>query len=81
MQRLTENVGFDPWEMCGQDAYCKRGCHEPGGCTSGCVVPKLYRALRKYENIGLCPEQIEQIVKRQIEDADGGGRYILSDAT
>ena len=62
MERLTiSGVALDPWEMCGQDNYCKRECHALGGCTNGCVVPKLYWALRHYEETGLSPEQIEQL--------------------
>lgn len=47
MSRITilEWRNLDPWEMCGQDSYCKRGCHENGGCINGCIVPKLYVAL------------------------------------
>lgn len=52
MDRLTEKHwrNLDPWECCGQDHYCQRGCHEPGGCTKGCIVPKLYRRLATYED-------------------------------
>ena len=60
MERLTDKAwrNFDPWECCGQDNYCKRGCHEPGGCTNGCIVPKLYARLAKYEDTGKTPEEI-----------------------
>ena len=52
MERLTEKCwrNLDPWECCGQDKYCQRGCHEEGGCTNGCIVPKLYSRLAKYED-------------------------------
>jgi hypothetical protein len=52
--RLTEKSwrNLDPWECCGQDDYCKRGCHDEGGCTKGCVVPRNYDRLAKYEDIG-----------------------------
>lgn len=39
------------WEMCGQDSYCKRGCHDDGGCTNGCIVPMLYSKLARYEDL------------------------------
>lgn len=51
--RLTEKCwrNLDPWECCGQDKYCKRGCHDEGGCTNGCKVPKMYCELAKYEDL------------------------------
>jgi hypothetical protein len=53
MERLTDKSwrNLDPWECCGQDKYCKRGCHEKGGCTHGCIVPKLYEKLATYEDL------------------------------
>lgn len=59
MDRLTEKAwaNLDPWECCGQDNYCRRGCHEQGGCTNGCIVPKIYCRLAKYEDTGLTPEE------------------------
>lgn len=53
MERLTDKNwrNLDPWECCGQDKYCKRGCHEQGGCTNGCIVPKLYTRLAEYEDM------------------------------
>lgn len=59
MERLTNKAwrNFDPWECCGQDKYCQRGCHNPGGCTKGCIVPQLYARLGAYEDTGLTPEQ------------------------
>lgn len=52
-ERLTKKSwrNLDPWECCGQDSYCKRGCHENGGCTNGCIVPKLYSRLAEYEDL------------------------------
>lgn len=63
MERLTEKHwrNLDPWECCGQDNYCQRGCHDQGGCANGCVVPKIYCRLALYEeavekgHIVLCP--------------------------
>lgn len=52
MERLTEKCwrNLDPWECCGQDNFCKRGCHDKGGCANSCIVPKLYCKLAKYED-------------------------------
>ena len=60
MERLTEICwrNLDPWECCGQDYYCKRGCHDKGGCINGCVVPKVYCRLAAYEDTGLTPDEI-----------------------
>lgn len=59
IDRLTDHgVCIDPWEACGQDKYCKRGCHDPGGCCNGCNVPKLYWRLYEYEETGLTPEEV-----------------------
>lgn len=55
MERLTVNdlnkVCYDPWELCGMDKYCKKGCHEEGGCTKGCHILKMYRKLAEYEDL------------------------------
>ena len=53
MKRLTDEHwrNFDPWECCGQDKYCNRGCHDEGGCVNGCIVPKLYTRLAAYEDM------------------------------
>lgn len=61
MERLTNKAwrNFDPWECCGQDKYCQRGCHDPGGCTKGCIVPQLYARLGAYEDTGLTPVEID----------------------
>lgn len=61
MERLTIKNwrNLDPWETCGQDNYCKRGCHEQGGCAKGCIVPRIYARLAAYEDTGLEPEEIK----------------------
>lgn len=66
MERLTRKNwrNLDPWEKCGQDNYCKRGCHEQGGCTKGCIVPRIYDRLAAYE------ELMERWKLRSIEEAD-----------
>ena len=63
MNRLTEKHwrNLDPWECCGQDNYCQRGCHVEGGCTGGCIVPENYTALAKYEDTGLTPEEVADL--------------------
>lgn len=63
MERLTDKAwrNFDPWECCGQDKYCQRGCHDPGGCTKGCIVPRLYARLGAYEDTELTPEEINDL--------------------
>lgn len=55
MERLTDPCwkNLDPWECCGQDKFCNRDCHEAGGCTNGCIVPKLYVRVAMYEDAGL----------------------------
>lgn len=60
MERLTNKAwrNFDPWECCGQDKYCQRGCHDPGGCTKGCIVPQLYARTGAYEDTRLEPEEV-----------------------
>lgn len=52
MERLTDKAwrNLDPWECCGQDHYCQRDCHGEGGCNNGCIVPKIYCKLAKYED-------------------------------
>jgi hypothetical protein len=68
MERLTNNAwrNFDPWECCGQDKYCQRGCHDPGGCTKGCIVPQLYARLGAYEDTRLTPELVQEIAELAI---------------
>lgn len=65
MERLTNKAwrNFDPWECCGQDKYCQRGCHDPGGCTKGCIVPQLYARSGAYEDTDLTPEEVSALVK------------------
>ena len=60
MERLTDKAwrNFDPWECCGQDKYCQRGCHDPGGCTKGCIVPQLYARSGAYEDTELTPQEV-----------------------
>lgn len=60
MERMTDACwrNFDPWECCGQDYFCKRGCRDEGGCTNGCIVPKLYCRLAAYEDTGLEPGEV-----------------------
>ena len=65
MERLTNRAwrNFDPWECCGQDKYCQRGCHDPGGCTKGCIVPRLYARLGAYEDTERTPEEVTALGK------------------
>lgn len=65
MGRLTSEAwrNFDPWECCGQDKYCQRGCHDPGGCTKGCIVPRLYARLGAYEDTARTPEEVIALCK------------------
>lgn len=67
MERLTDKCwrNFDPWECCGQDNFCTRGCHDLGGCTGGCIVPKLYARLGKYEDTGITPERAQELAKAE----------------
>lgn len=60
MERLTDKAwrNLDPWECCGQENYCIRGCHEYGGCANGYMAPKTYKRLAEYEDTGLEPEDI-----------------------
>lgn len=63
MNRLTETAwrNLDPWECCGQDHFCTRGCHDDGGCIKGCIVPKLYARLAAYEDTGLTPGDVKDL--------------------
>ena len=55
MERLTKDdlnkVCYDPWEICGMDKHCTKGCHEEGGCTGGCHILKMVRKLADYEDL------------------------------
>ena len=64
MERLTNKnwQNLDPWECCGQDNYCQRDCHGSGGCTNGCIVPKIYRRLAEFED--LAEAQNTEYIKR-----------------
>lgn len=73
MERLTDPCweNLDPWECCGQDKFCNRDCHEAGGCTNGCIVPKLYVRLAGYEDTCLEPWQADaakSILEMAFED-------------
>lgn len=73
MERLTDPCwkNLDPWECCGQDKFCNRDCHEAGGCTNGCIVPKLYVRLAGHEDTCLEPWQADaakSIVEMAFED-------------
>jgi len=54
MERLTKDdlnkVCYDPWEICGMDKHCTKGCHEEGGCTGGCHILKIHLKLAEYED-------------------------------
>jgi hypothetical protein len=65
VERLTDKHwrNMDPWECCGQDNHCARGCHDSGGCTAGCIVPKIYGRLGAYEDTGLTPEDVFELVR------------------
>lgn len=81
MERLTIKNwrNLDPWETCGQDNYCKRGCHEQGGCTNGCIVPHIYARLSVYEDTGLKPEQVMELksfTQGGIHKVDNGWKHV-----
>ena len=77
MERLTDPCwkNLDPWECCGQDYYCKRGCHDKGGCTNGCIVPKLYARLAAYEDIAELCGGADRL--RELAEADKDGRVVV----
>ena len=68
MERLTYKSwrNLDPWECCGQDKFCTRGCHDLGGCIHGCIVPKLYNRLAAYEDTGLEPEEVAELTSPEV---------------
>ena len=82
MERLTDTFygNLDPWECCGQDYYCQRGCHDEGGCRNGCIVPKLYYRLAAYEDTGLTPEEVEALkaFKVYFDDMYGKGLEVAN---
>ena len=55
MNRLTDKdlleSNYDPWELCGMDGVCTKGCHDEGGCTKGCHILKMYKKLADYEDL------------------------------
>lgn len=73
MRRLTEETwrNLDPWECCGQDRFCGRSCHDLGGCTNGCIVPKLYARLAVYED-AMPLERVQELVR-----AEKDGRLVV----
>lgn len=79
MERLTVNdlnkVCYDPWELCGMDNYCKRGCREEGGCTKGCHILKMYRKLAEYEDL----DEHGQVIKLPYKISIGDKIYIPND--
>lgn len=74
MDRLTEKHwrNLDPWECCGQDNYCKRGCHDEGGCNNGCIVPKVYCRLAAYEDLNMDLRMLAEI-----STAEAEGRLLI----
>lgn len=69
MERLTEKhwKNLDPWETCGQDHFCGRGCHDLGGCSNGCIVPKLYARLAAYED-AMPLERAQELAQAEKDD-------------
>ena len=69
MSRLTNSdlisASYSPWELCGIDKDCLRSCEE-------CNVVEMYKKLAAYEDIGLKPEELQEMVNRQ-------KRHLLSD--
>ena len=66
MDRLTDPTitkrGNDPWDLCGLDKDCRRGC-------KGCKLPaKIYR-LAMYEDLGFEPEEISALLGQQAKTA------------
>lgn len=61
MNRKTEKYwrNDDPWELCGLGKDCKRGCVNNG---EWCNVALMIRKLAKYEDTGLQPEEIENLI-------------------
>lgn len=82
MERITSEHwrNFDPWETCGQDNYCRRNCHDLGGCANGCKVPKIYGQLARYEDIGLSPDEVKALkyFKEYFDELYGKGLEIAN---
>lgn len=62
MSRLTNSdlmsASYSPWELCGLDKDCLRSCEE-------CNIVEMYKKLAAYEDIGLKPEELQEMVNRQ----------------
>lgn len=62
MNRLTNSdlisASYSPWELCGLDKDCLRSCDD-------CNIVKMYKKLAAYEDIGLKPEELQEIVDKQ----------------
>lgn len=62
MKRLTNSdlisASYSPWELCGLDKDCLRICEE-------CNIVEMYKKLAAYEDIGLKPEELQEIVDKQ----------------
>lgn len=62
MNRLTNSdlisASYSPWELCGLDKDCLRSCEE-------CNIVEMYKKLAAYEDIGLKPEELQEIVDKQ----------------
>lgn len=62
MSRLTNSdlmsASYSPWELCGLDKDCLRSCEE-------CNIVEMYKKLAAYEDIGLKPEELQEIVDKQ----------------
>ena len=62
MSRLTNSdlmsASYSPWELCGLDKDCLRSCEE-------CNIVEMYKKLAAYEDIGLKPEELQEMVDRQ----------------
>lgn len=82
MERLTEECwrDFDVYECCGQWGYCKRDKPTLKVCTSDCIIPKLYRQLAKYEDIGLSPNEVKALkyFKEYFDELYGEGLEIAN---
>lgn len=62
MNRLTNSdlisASYSPWELCGLDKDCLRSCEE-------CNIVEMYKKFAAYEDIGLKPEELQEIVDKQ----------------